>query len=232
LRVFAPASDFFQKFPANAPLRSLGQCLWLRFSGDPPFAPFYLLLRRPGVVSPAWTPLRVPFSWLAIAGPPAQVALPGWLKQNLPLRVPLSDGFWIVPAGDDEINVALSKTSAESFTPAGTAYDADWYKNYLLQNTRILQDALAHAQEQQKELEQEVVDSPRNLQPAQGDIDLAARNVEKLQNDIIQNGAAVDAAAKPDWPRTVTPWRLVYGTTSKDLTTLIEFSPDATGPTP
>jgi hypothetical protein len=232
LRIFSPTSDFFQKFPANAPLRTLGQCLWLRFSGDPPLTAFYLLLQRPAGANPAWTPLRLPFSWLAIAGPPAQVTLPGWLAQNLPLNVPSSQGFWLLPSGDSPGAVAFAKPSAESAQPAGASYHADWYSDELLQENRVLQDALAHAQEHQRELERQVLDSPRDLQPSHSDIDLAAQSVEKIQNDIIQNGADVEAAAKPDWPRTVVPWRLVYGSTSKDLTPLIEFSPDATGPTP
>ncbi len=231
-RVFAPASDFFQKFSANAPLHSLGQCLWLRFTGDWPLTPFYLLLCRPDGVTPAFTPLRLPLAWLSVSGSPAQISLPGWLSQNLLLRVPQNEGFWLVPSVARALDVVFSKPSAEVEKPASAAYDADWFTSQLLQENRTLQDTLAHAQERQKALEKQVLTAPPSSQPARADIDAAAQTVETIQNDIIKNGAAVQAASQPDWSASLAPWKLTYGLNPHQLTPLIEFAPDATGPTP
>ena len=231
-RVFAPTSDFYQKFPGNAPLRSLGQSLWLHFTGDFPLNSFYLLLFRPGDASPAFTPLRLPLAWLSTSGSPAQISLPGWLSQNLPLRVPPNEGFWLIPSSPRALDVVFSKPSAEVDKPAATLYDADWFASQLLQENRTLQDTLAHAQETQNDLEKQALTSPTGSQPNRADIDAASQTVTTLQNTITQNSAAVQAAGLPDWPASAAPWKLVYGSNPHQLSPLIEFAPDATGPTP
>ncbi|HTB64073.1 MAG TPA: hypothetical protein VK737_10865, partial [Opitutales bacterium] len=45
-RLFQPDSNFFKRFPANAPLRPISRELWLRFTAEPPLTSFDLLLRR------------------------------------------------------------------------------------------------------------------------------------------------------------------------------------------
>jgi hypothetical protein len=128
--------------------------------------------------------------------------------------------------------VATAKPSTAVTSLAAAVYNCDWFTNQLLQENRNLQDSLAHAQQHQHDLERQAREASASLQPSQAAIDDAAQSVEKLQADIIRNGATIQAAAKPGWPAAVAPWRLDYGPSPRDLSPLIEFSPDATGPSP
>jgi GTPase-associated protein 1, N-terminal domain type 2 len=233
-RQFSPTSDFFAKFPGNAPLRGLADAFWLHFVSPAPLPSFYLLVRREVEDAPAWKPLRLPQGWLASSDAPARVTLPVWLAQCLPLHAPDAQSFWLLPATPPEAAAVAfaQRASTPAGNPADADYEAAWFVADLQDKVRGLTDDLAHAEQQLADLQKLAGQAPPNQQPTPAGLDLAGQNVTKLQAQIAQYQAAAQTAALPDWPRSAAPWTLAYGSSSANLFPLLEFSPDATGPTP
>jgi hypothetical protein len=234
-RGFVPTSDFFQLHNANAPLRAIVNRFWLHFAGDPPLSSFYLLLRRPAPPTPQWQPLRLPFAWLNVTGTPALVSLPAWLTFNLPLHAPPNQSFWLVPATHNEAATAafsalLSKPAA---TLAAVQYQAGWLVNQWQQLARDEQTDVARATQHAQYLDFQNQNPRTDLRPEQGVIDQARQSVEKLQSEVTQAQTTAQIVGQPGWPPTAAPWSLIYTSATHELLSpLLEFSPDATGPTP
>jgi hypothetical protein len=231
-RLFQPDSNFFKRFPANAPLRPISRELWLHFAAEPPLASFYLLLRRAdNTAIEAWKPVSLPLTWLAENGAPAKVTLPDWLGNNLIWRVISGQSFHLDPTS---LSPVASSVTAPDFTPAPTPAAARYLAAdlvaKLVEKMRGEQTDLARAQQDLSDLNT-AASGPADRQPPTGAIDLAEQDVKKIQRDLDQTTAAAQATALPAWPDSAAPWMFYYSLTPQDTLIFFQFTHE-TGPTP
>jgi len=232
-RLCQPQSDFFQRFPANAPLGPASREMWLHFTAQPPLTSFYLLLRRPdnSAVVP-WKPLALPLTWLEYQGSPALVSLPAWLAGNLPWHALPGQSFRLVPTLLDPTLDGLADTHySPAATPAASQYEVASLTGPLNDKIRAQQTDLARAQQQLTDM-QAAATGPANLRPASATVDQTAQTVKNLQSTIALEQATIQKVSKEDWPRQAAPWMLYDTLASKDSLIFLQFTPHETGSSP
>ncbi len=231
-RMFEPNSDFFQRFPANAPLGPVSRDLWLHFMGEPPLPSFYLLLRRSGMVANStWKPVLLPLSWLDQQGTPERVALPPWLANHLVVHASAGESFKLEPVNINPADWGVDATQDPVESASHAQYQTSRLINPLNEKFRSLQTELARAQQQLTGL-QTAVAGPAAGRPAPGAVDQATETVKKLQANLNQVQAAAQAAAKPGWALSAAPWLLDYNLSTTNPMVLLEFTANETRPTP
>jgi hypothetical protein len=232
-RLYQPQSDFFLRYPANAPLGPTSREMWLHFVAKPPLASFYLLLRRPdnSALLP-WKPLALPLSWLDCSGSPALVSLPTWLAGNLPWHALPGQSFHLVPTRLDSTLDGLAETdNSIASTPATAQYAATALANELNEKIRIQQTDLARLQQEFTDL-QTAITGPVDRRPEQAQIDQVAQTVKNLQSAIAAEQATVQKVSQANWPAQAAPWMLYDALASKDSLIFLQFTPHETGSTP
>ncbi|HVU37416.1 MAG TPA: hypothetical protein VHC95_03720 [Opitutales bacterium] len=229
-RMFQPNSEFFQRYPANAPLQPLSRALWLRFTGKAPLPSLYLLLQRPGAVTAEnWKPLPVPFAWLNQQGLPARVSLPSWLAKNVVLHAPAGQSFRLEPANLNAAAQSVTVALDPAETAGEAAYEAQRLVNQLQDKYRLLQTDAARAQQQ---LDAMVAITDPNKTPPQVMIDQAGQSVKKLQASLSQLQSAALAAGRAKWAASAAPWVLYCNPDTNAPMVFLQFTPNETGPTP
>jgi hypothetical protein len=231
-RLFQPNSDFYQRFPANAPLRPVSRNLWLRFAGQPPLPSVYLLLRHAGVVAEEnWKPVMLPLDWLDQQGSPVRVTLPSWLANNLNVHAPTGQSFHLEPANVNPAAWGIDAIQPPAVVAGQAQYEASRLISPLEDKFRFLQTELARAQQRFADLQSASVD-PTKSKPTPGAVDQAAETVKKLQASLDEIQSAARAAAQPGWALAVSPWLLDDNLSTATPIVLLEFTNHETRPSP